>query len=366
MEKFKKCGGVIAFIIAVLLIGLLRYSPEPSLPEALTVTEDIKTMFVGRMALDIPVSWSMSYSRVKFHLGEESPRASITVSDQAGGSGNSDEWLDRQFQLIGLTKDFLSEGSEDLGQEDLSEDFGRPAGMLIYKVTPMQFPSFFGEEPSKRPDLLNITMVLKESWGSFSFKYEEDLQAWPPAEGIDEYLQVKKAFLVDWVKDFLPRYEWTGNNEAGGGDYLSTASGLINISRPWPGLRYELSANFSPAKDRISFSDPTLSFTVSSFEARPPIFSRTANKSVGGHPGHESKRIFSLSKKGLDKLRFWEKKRNSLNLKWSDNASAKATIDDPTYNFQLRTWDNDGDDSERIAYYLGVWNLALKSLRRIE
>ena len=406
-------------------------------PEAAEINEPLKTHYLGRAALDLPHSLELGYLSVKFkapgrsgfkraEATEEEPASGgqsapedlencplITFHESSGGPETEDRVADPADILKSSTeiKSLLGQATA-LGEEELSETFGRPSKLIIHLTRSTILDDIrSGLDLPPAPDKLEIDLVLKEDWGLLEFSYELELRPDEPRE-IAILKEDAMHDLIGWVQAFLPRYHWTGLNEKPPEKALATALGFIESpEEPAPddpevggdrasarstdrsiteatldhcsAWNADFYGNFSLILERPGSTLDFLTFTARGLP-RPLLHSPAGGRKVGGHPGEESKNFTRLGeiaaearqkkkaggspKPGPDDApaeltdRPSSSGETAVYLEWEDYSQYRPDNFKPLYDAALYASAAKEAPGE-LAYYLGLWEVMLNSIR---
>lgn len=351
-------------VLAALLVDVKGSAAEPRLPEPAAINEPIKTYYIGNMALDMPESWeSGSIIDVTFYLTDQknSPEINFKDSPLSKNHDTSDQ-LKKKIDSVEKTKGAFEKQAETIVKADLSETFSRPAAIIVSDIAPRPSPFVDNVDPDTKR--LEMSLFLAEPESLLRFNYSENI-VWPSEQEKNDIVADRQKKLIDWVNDFLPRYQWVGHNAPQPKNFLVTENGRIAIGDDFPELRYKLTAHFRQPISQDWKIGRYLSLWLISYPEWPRRYSRT-NRTVGGHPGYETKSLVNfkkdMSETGLDRLKFWKPKAAFMFLSWEDRSTQPPSQEQPAIDIRQVSFSETRGFPD-IAYILGVWDIMLDSVR---
>lgn len=346
--------------VFVLLMGArhLHMADSGENIKAAPVDEELTTYYLGPTALDMPKSWEAQITSI-IYLGPSPSSPQLNLSEILTEQEPEADDLLKRAQMAEEAKRAL--GSEILfsRQFDLSRDLGRPARLLLLKTQKRPLENFKGER-AQLPESLDILFFQAEPWGFLELWYNE-FPSWPSDEMTDGFLEDKKNEALENVKTLLERYEWLGENGDSKRGFIPTKYGRLKISGEPAGFRYELNAHFTSKNLGQSKAGAYLSCIVSNLDSLKHPWGNQP-RIVGGHEGKE-RRGQTRTEKGLDQYKFWRDKQFFLHYYWDDASGTEAGGIGPYYEFYLTPLLAGNLTEAEVAKLMGVWDLALDSLR---
>ena len=153
-----------------------RRTKSIPLPKARPVDEPLKTVYLGSMALNMPESWENLYKKTVFYTTRDNLGPKISFSEIPSRTYSDEDWLAGQFALKDEFRPVFEQKPGEITRQDLSDDFGRPAGLII----------------NQKPGWAEMLLLLKETGGHLEFEYAASADTFEDA----------KEFLVNWVRNF--------------------------------------------------------------------------------------------------------------------------------------------------------------------